>query len=225
MTRPIPSPQQLRAMINYDPETGAATWRKRHDVDNRWNARLVGKPALNKLHPDGYRVGRVMGRDLLLHRVVWAIYHGAWPTGQIDHVNGDKSDNRIKNLRDVCGAENMRNQKRPRNNSSGHIGVYWHCASKRWRAQIMVREKQKYLGSFINIMDAIAARKTAEHLHGFHENHGRAELPIPSGRNEGKSGAAGPYAAPGEQMRAVSAPRSSGRRGSLPVLSEHHFIG
>lgn len=61
-----------------------------------------------------------------------------------------------------------------------------------------------------------------------------SEIGQPSGRLEGRapdlnhgaqSGAAGPYAAPGEQMRAVSAPRSSGRRGSLPVLSEHHFIG
>lgn len=52
-----------------------------------------------------------------------------------------------------------------------------------------------------------------------------SELGLPGGSHLGQSGAAGPYAAPGEQMRAVSAPRRSGRRGSLPVLSEHHFIG
>lgn len=181
MSKALPSPQQLRAMLDYNPETGLATWRKRDDASARFNGRFAGKPALRNVGNNGYRRGTVLGCDLLLHRVAWAIFHGAWPTGQIDHVNGDRLDNRITNLRDVSSTENNRNHKRRCTNTSGFMGVYWHPRDKKWVAQIRVARTKRQLGSFAKIEDAVAARKAAELTHGFHENHGRIEFPLRGG--------------------------------------------
>ena len=111
------SPNALDEMLLYSPETGAMVWkmRKLHWFSSeaqwkRWNTRYVGKPALTYVTPKGYKFGTVNGVYLLAHRVAWAIVNGSWPSGQIDHQNGDKADNRIVNLRVVCNAENAQNR-------------------------------------------------------------------------------------------------------------------
>ena len=107
------------------------------------------------------------------HRVAWALYHGKWPDKQIDHINGNPLDNRIKNMRVVSVRENGKNKKRPSTNTSGIIGVYWNKASSKWVAQIGVNRKTIFLGSYDNITDAANARQTAEKKYNFHPNHGR----------------------------------------------------
>ena len=74
---------------------------------------------------NGYKVGSVFSKRLLAHRVAWAIYYGVWPEDCIDHINGDRSDNRISNLRDANKSTNGMNRGPQRNNSSGMKGIYF----------------------------------------------------------------------------------------------------
>jgi hypothetical protein len=110
---------------------------------------------------------------MLAHRVAWALHYGEWPSDQIDHVNGDKTDNRLENLRIVTAQGNAKNRSLRSDNTSGHVGVYWVRETKKWSAQIKVDGRQKTIGSFESLEDAVKARKAAEDLNGYHANHGR----------------------------------------------------
>jgi len=105
--------------------------------------------------------------------VIWAIFYGEWPSGQVDHINGVRDDNRIVNMRDVSHQDNCRNAARPRTNTSGVSGVVWDKPHKKWRAEIRANGKMKNLGRFAIFDDAVAVRKSAEVEYGYHPNHGR----------------------------------------------------
>lgn len=173
MSDQIPSPEELRKLMEYDPDTGALTWRHRSDAQKSWNTRYAETPALNCVHADGYKKGRIARKLYRAHRVAWAIHTGRWPDHHIDHVNGDRSDNRIKNLRDVPRSENQKNMCKPSDNTSGRIGVWWHKQNAKWIAEIRVDKRKKHLGSFTTFDEACAAREKAEIEHGYHKNHGR----------------------------------------------------
>jgi hypothetical protein len=166
-TSNLPSPEELRKHVAYDPETGALTWRTGS------KGHRAGAAAFTNLKLSGYLRGRVLGVDLLAHRAAWAIYYGEWPEDQIDHINGNRADNRITNMRDVSPSENRRNAAMSMNNTSGYNGVGWDKRAGKWRAVIGVGGRIRPLGRFANLDEAIAARKAAEVAHGFHENHGR----------------------------------------------------
>jgi hypothetical protein len=141
-----------------------------------WNAKHVGKKVFTSRDDDGYLRVRLFGRSYPAHRVIWALHYGKWPEGQIDHINGDPADNRIENLRDVSHAENGRNQRLHRTNTSGFAGVNWRARSRRWLASITVNGRRKHIGCFAALADAVAARKAAEAALGYHPNHGRAAI-------------------------------------------------
>lgn len=174
------TPETLRNLLDYNPKTGRLTWRKRPAemflegtrsrewACNKWNTRYAGKEAFTAIRNTGYLHGRVFDTGYQAHRVAWAIYFGEWPNGEVDHVNGDRTDNRIINLRDIPKAENQRNMKRSRANKSGVCGVA--KVGNRWRAYIA----GKQLGTFKTLSEAAAVRKLAEAKAGFHPNHGRA---------------------------------------------------
>lgn len=180
----LPSPELLRKLLRYEPDTGKLYWRKRTPdmfVDGKrsaegccsnWNSRYSCKEAFTAL-VKGYPYGSIFGRDYYAHRVIWSIYYGESAPFQIDHINGDRSDNAIKNLRSVSHAENGRNQKLYANSKSGICGVRWHKQKKRWHAQIAFNGVNKHLGYFTDKSEATAARKAAEAKYGFHANHGR----------------------------------------------------
>ncbi|WPZ30721.1 HNH endonuclease signature motif containing protein [Sulfitobacter sp. OXR-159] len=178
------SPHILRVLLRYEAETGKLYWRERkadlfsgknpERAKNVWNAHHAGQEAFLIRHKHGYLCGTVFKKRLLAHRVIWALVNGEWPADQIDHINGVRSDNRIVNLRSVSRSENMKNQKRPSDNSSGHTGVYWFAQTSRWTAQITKNRKTICLGYFKDLDQAVAARKKAEQELGFHVNHGRS---------------------------------------------------
>ncbi len=168
----LPEIAYLRNALDYDPQNGVLTWRKRNDVLPRWNTSWAGKPAFTALH-NGYPMGRLDYRKYAAHRVAWAIYYGRWPK-EVDHINGNRADYRVENLREVSRAENAKNLAKPKNNTSGFIGVSWSKTCNKWLASIRVQGKRIGLGFFDNKDDAIAARKAANVKYGFHQNHGRA---------------------------------------------------
>ena len=173
--RLLPPPSFVREIMYYDSKSGFLYWKHRKDMHKRWNTRHANKKI--KTNSAKY-VGILYNGQrffVIYHRLVWCHYYGKWPESNlvIDHINGNCYDNSIENLRLVSQAENNRNRSTPKDNTSGHIGLYWIKSSSKWRAQIGVNGKDIYLGLFKNKEDAIKARKEAEKKYGFHENHGR----------------------------------------------------
>ena len=178
-------PELLRKLLRYEPSTGKIFWKKRSELffenDGRssahrcsnWNSRYAETEAFTAKDRGGYFRGQILKKSYSLHRVAWALHYGKWPIGQIDHINGNPEDNRILNLRDVSQTENARNQKLHVDSSTGYVGVTFRKLANKWRAQIRAEGKNKHLGYFDNMNDAIDARKSAETLHGYHKNHGR----------------------------------------------------
>ena len=138
-----------------------------------WNTRYAGQQAFRTLDSHGYKISRIFDRKYYAHRVVMALASGEWPD-EVDHIDGNRANNAIENLRAVSHKGNQRNTKRPSNNKSGVIGVYWNSARELWTAQIHVDGKGIHIGDFRSIEHAKSARKLAELKHGFHPNHGRA---------------------------------------------------
>jgi hypothetical protein len=149
--------QYLRDALHYDSKTGV--FMRARDVMGGTGRRQVvaraGEP-VGFLMKNGY-LGVCIGRnDYYQHRLAWLHSYGQWPRGVIDHINGDRTDNRLENLRDVTSAMNTQNAKRARADSRiGLIGVV--ASGKRWSAHIRASGKRHYLGVFDAPEDAHAA--------------------------------------------------------------------
>ena len=167
------------SVIRYDADTGKLFWKHR-DANlfpdeksyKKWNGRFGGKEAFTA-YKDGYKHGSIFYKYLKAHRVIWLLVYGEWPNGEIDHIDGNRENNRIHNLRVVTSSENARNRKVQSNNKSGVPGVGWRNDTNKWYARIKILGEYTYLGNFENFEDAVSAKKSAEIEHGFHENNGR----------------------------------------------------
>ncbi len=151
--------QDLRAVLNYDPEIGEFTWKVM--LSSRG---LIGTRAGTKNNwgrTSGYFKIRINKKDYWRHRLAWFYMTGEWPQDQIDHINGIKGDDRFCNLREATHSENQQNCILPRHNTSGHKGVSWRKSNEKWYAYIKKNGKMVSLGLFDNIDDAIRARATA----------------------------------------------------------------
>lgn len=180
MPKEIPSVETLRKLLKYDPSTGKLYWRERtpdmfsggkHSAEHicrNWNSKYAGEEAFTA-NIRGYKQGTLLGLHFLAHRVAWAIHNGEWPRGEIDHVNGDRSNNKIANLRNVSRIENSKNLKKRCDNTSGVMGVFWEANLSKWR----VRVGAKHVGVFSCFDEAVAARKVAAEAAGYHKNHDR----------------------------------------------------
>lgn len=179
----LPSPEVLRQLLRYEPETGKLFWKERGIewfegavgyYQRRWNTRYAGKPALDsRANQFGHLGGTIFNRSVHTHRVIWAITHGEWPEGDIDHINGDPKDNRIANLRSVSRKENARNRAVSSRSKSGHIGVS--PSGNGWAVNMRADGKSTRIGKFGCITAAIVARRKMSMDAGFHENHGRTK--------------------------------------------------
>lgn len=174
--RDLPSIDYLRQRLRYEPETGKLYWQAHPSCSVRWNTRYAGTEALGTINESGHKYGSVSACKLKAHRVVWALHHGVWPEGEIDHINQQPADNRIENLRVATKSLNMRNAARSRANTSGATGVVWYKRKSKWHARITVDGKQRSLGYYDSFEDAVSARKRANERWGFHANHGSERL-------------------------------------------------
>lgn len=149
--------ERLREALDYSPETGEFTRRK--NAGRRYKA---GQVAGSKEFR-GYVQIRIDKKLYWAHRLAWLHMTGAWPTHDIDHIDGDKSNNRWSNLRDVPQAVNNQNVRSPfAGNSSGYLGVNWHPTNHNWTAKISVNNRTKYLGSYSTPEEAHAAYVAAK---------------------------------------------------------------
>jgi hypothetical protein len=172
--KPLPSAKYLRKRLSYNRHTGELLWKAKEETlkeNIHWNTRHAGKSTFTST-VKGYKHGLLDGVSYKAHRIIFKLVHGSDPA-HIDHINGDRSDNRLCNLRSVTVAQNNRNMARSVRNTSGHTGVYFHAASKKWTAAIKYKGKLKRLGGFDTIEEAIACRERANKRHRFHPNHGK----------------------------------------------------
>lgn len=165
MTDKILTQTRLKELLDYDPDTGVFRWRIHKPPI------ILGKEAGNK-STIGYMRINVDVKSYYSHRLAWLYMYGHLPENEIDHINHNRSDNRIANLREVTHSQNHRNQSLQKSNTSGVVGVCWVRSKGKWLAQITAKGKHMYLGIFESFGDAVAARKKAEIIHRFHKNHG-----------------------------------------------------
>ena len=151
--------EELINALAYDKCTGIFT---------RYNGKIAGS-----ICSQGYVTISVFNKRYKAHRLAWYYEYGEMPDSkQIDHINHNRSDNRLSNLRLVTHKENSKNQSKPKNNSSGQIGVHWSKNDNKWMARIMIDGKRKYLGLYEDFDLAVYAYREAMRLYKFHKNHG-----------------------------------------------------
>jgi len=168
--REVITQEQLKELLHYCPETGVWTWlvdRKRGVKQGDQAGSIMMKPCGEK-----YRRIKVLQCTHKAHRLAFLYMTGVMPEDEVDHQDGNGLNNRWLNLRSVTHADNAKNHRLRRNNSSGAAGVCWHIRSGKWQATITVNARKKALGYFRNKEEAIAARKSAEIEFGYHKNHG-----------------------------------------------------
>lgn len=178
--RPLPDFKYLNECFSYEKSRGVLIWKNRplehfdsSSKRNRINSRTSGKIAGCFCTKNKYILVGLDSNFYRAHRLIWKICTGFDPTGEIDHINGDRSDNRIDNLRDVSSSENHRNKSIRIGRKIKIMGVYFCEKSNKWYSQIYENGKNIHLGRFSCFLDACCARKSAELKYNYHKNHNR----------------------------------------------------
>ena len=181
-------PNEISEFLHYDEGTGVFTWKTRDRIYftsanqwKNWNGRYPGSVA-GTIGKKGYRTIAILDRLYRAHRLAWAYMTEEWPLNQIDHINGDRDDNRLVNLRPVTNEINGRNLSLQARSKSGRIGVtpYNYHGKNLWVARIRIQRELIHLGYFDTIEAASEARSQAEIAFCFHPNHGKSKAKIHS---------------------------------------------
>jgi hypothetical protein len=155
----IPKPkvtvERLREVLSYDPDTGRLKWEVRISCHNS------GEHA-GCVKMDGYVYVNLDKNRMFGHRIAWALHYGAWPTHQIDHINGTRSDNRIANLREATNSLNQHNRRDMVRKNGGLKGTSFNKKHGQWKAEIVIEKKLIRLGLFNSEAEAHAAYADAK---------------------------------------------------------------
>lgn len=152
------SADYLRSILAYDPDTGVFT-----RLVRTANRHKIGNVAGHR-NGNGYIRFVVLSKRYYAHRLAWLYVTGDWPVGEIDHIDGNRSNNAISNLRDVSASVNLQNQRFARSdNIHGFMGVS--RSRNRWSAHISINGKKRHIGQFDTADEAHAAYLNAKRLH------------------------------------------------------------
>lgn len=167
--------EEVAKLLAYNSETGVLKWKVRA------SSRAGPGDIAGSLHRFGYMVIRVNNKAYKAHRIAWLIHYKEWPGTQVDHINGDKADNRLANLRLATASQNQQNRAIDRDNILGYQGVTIKSGGRlkrtRYQAQIQVDKVHRYLGVFDTPEEAHAAYlKAKAELHLFQ--------PVPRGKSQ-----------------------------------------
>ena len=166
-----------RSILSYDSKTGLLTWKERTiemfeddeywSADTKclqWNANYASKIAGSTTGK--YSRVRIKNKRIGCHRVIWAIVFGYWPSNEIDHKDGNKKNNKLRNLREATDKQNAQNIGMRKGKNS--IGIYWNKVKNKWTAEIGIDYKSIRIGHFENKQDAQNAYLDAKKkLHAF----------------------------------------------------------
>lgn len=147
--------ERVRALLDYDAATGQFTW-----LADRTGKAKVGQRA-GTLQGNGAVAIGIDGKVYLAHRLAWLWTHGSWPRSGVDHINGNRSDNRLDNLRVATPKQNSGNRCLDKRNKSGYRGVSWHQGKQMWLAQVTVAGRAKSLGLYETAEEASEACQKA----------------------------------------------------------------
>lgn len=157
-------------LLVYKESTGELYWRSRGNPT--FDKQFSGKRAFTAVGSHGYYTGAIHDRLYLAHRIIWLIKEGVWPK-VIDHINGDKLDNRWVNLREVDHRGNSLNLSVRKDNKTGTMGVYPTKSGKKFFSRIKDNGNIIHLGTYDTLEEATEVRKEAEIRYGYHKNHNR----------------------------------------------------
>lgn len=169
--------EDLRRCLTYDQSTGMLRWNSRPREDfkfdwtfENWNSKWAGKE-VDSIGNTGYYRFSLNYKRYLAHRAIIAMTYGYWPS-VVDHLDGDKLNNRLSNLRATTQAVNMMNKSGYKNNTSGVTGVHKRKDNGKYSASVVLNGKRKHLGTFDTIEEAIRVREEELSERGFSSSHG-----------------------------------------------------
>lgn len=142
--------EYLKEILDYDSKTGEFTWLK------KGRGIPYGKIAGSVDKYTGYRYIRINGKNYAAHRLAWLYKFSVWPKNEIDHINQNRLDNRVENLRDVTIRENAHNRVYY-NDTNNLIGTYFNKYKNKWESSISINNKKYYIGKYNTKVEASEA--------------------------------------------------------------------
>lgn len=151
--------QILKELLNYNPDTGVFTWAN----DSK---RVKTGTKAGTITNQGYVRIKILDKVYMAHRLAWLYVYGVMPSEQIDHINHDKADNRIENLREATNQQNQFNKPKSKYSKSNYKGISFHKRSNKWLAQININKVNTYLGIFDTEEEAaLAYQNKSKEIH------------------------------------------------------------
>lgn len=151
----------IQQLFNYNSETGDLKWKRAPYTKSK-------KGLIVRTKRNGYYTVKIYGKDYLVHRIIWLYVYGYFPENDIDHIDRNRINNKISNLREVSRQCNQRNVGLRRNNKTGIIGISFNTINFVWLASISVNNKYYNLGQYRDYTEAVCVRLAAEQCLNWH---------------------------------------------------------
>lgn len=147
----------IDSFLNYDPDGGQFTWKVSSGT-------VKAGAVAGTVTKNGYLKISICGKSYRAHRLAWIIMNGNSPSDQLDHIDGNRLNNSISNLRECSNLQNGQNKRSKPGSSSKYLGVHWNSRIMKWQASIKINGVSKYLGVFDDEEDAYSAYKSEKNL-------------------------------------------------------------